>query len=83
MVTATISAAPSSIAVAMEQPPGALLAAEDMRYPHRQRDGCIAPTQLRLGALDPDAEGKVAICARTQRNKLNASQPSVCEVASG
>jgi hypothetical protein len=68
-----------SIAVAMDEPPSALLAAEDMRHADRQRDHCVGPGESRLGALNPNTEGKVIVCARAKRDQLNAGQLPVCE----
>jgi AcrR family transcriptional regulator len=67
------------IAEAMDQPPGALLAAEDVRYAHREGDDSTAPGHPRLATLNPNAEGEVAARARALGDKLNAEEPPMCE----
>jgi hypothetical protein len=67
------------IAVAMDQPPAALLAAEDVRHAHRQGGDCSASSRPRLGTLNPNAERKIAARARAKGDKLNIDQLAVCE----
>jgi AcrR family transcriptional regulator len=63
------------IAEAMDQPPGALLVAEDVRHAHREGDDSTAPGHPRLATLNPNAEGEVAARARALGDKLNAEEP--------